>query len=106
MAFSSDNLPIGPLVGLYAAFTRKGPSGAVRGPEEAVSRDEAIRMYTANGAYLSWEENTKGTIEPGKLADMIVLPFDLLTAPEETFLSGKVDMTILGGKVVYERPKG
>jgi len=106
MAFSSDNLPIGPLVGLYAAFTRKGPSGAVRGPEEAVSRAEAIRMYTANGAYLSWEENTKGTIEPGKLADMIVLPFDLLTAPEETFLSGKVDMTILGGKVVYERPKG
>jgi len=106
MAFSSDNLPIGPLVGLYAAFTRKGPSGAVRGAEEAVSRAEAIRMYTANGAYLSWEEKTKGTIEPGKLADMIVLPFDPLTAPEETFLSGKVDMTILGGKVVYERPKG
>ncbi|WP_295525901.1 amidohydrolase [Novosphingobium sp. Chol11] len=105
MAFSSDNLPIGPMVGLYAAFTRKGPSGAVRGPEEAVSRSEAIRMYTANGAYLSWEEKIKGTIEPGKLADMVVLPFDPLTAPEEMFLKGKVDMTILGGKVVYERPK-
>jgi predicted amidohydrolase YtcJ len=69
-----------------------------------VSRTEAIRMYTANGAYLSWEENEKGTLEPGKLADMVVLPFDRLTAPEETFLTGKVDMTILGGKVVYKRP--
>ncbi len=103
MAFSSDNLPIGPLVGLYAATTRKGPSGAVRGAEEAVSRQEAIRMYTANGAYLSWEENEKGTLEPGKLADMIVLPFDPLTAPEGVFLSGKVDMTFLGGKLVYHR---
>lgn len=104
MAFASDNLPIGPLVGLYAAVTRKGPSGVARGPEEAISRAEAIRMYTANGAYLSWEENEKGTIEPGKLADMIVLPFDPLTAPEETFLTGKVDMTFLGGKLVYQRP--
>jgi predicted amidohydrolase YtcJ len=103
MAFSSDNLPIGPLVGLYAAVTRKGPSGAVRGAEEAVSRQEAIRMYTANGAYLSWEENEKGTLEPGKLADMIVLPFDPLTAPEAAFLGGKVDMTFLGGKLVYQR---
>jgi hypothetical protein len=103
MAFASDNLPIGPLVGLYAATTRKGPTGAVRGADEVVSRAEAIRMYTANGAYLSWEEKEKGTIEPGKLADMIVLPFDPLTAPEETFLTGKVDMTILGGKLVYQR---
>ncbi|MBX9662919.1 MAG: amidohydrolase family protein [Novosphingobium sp.] len=104
MAFASDNLPIGPLVGLYAATTRKGPSGVPRGPEEAVSLQEAIRMYTANGAYLSWEENEKGTIEPGKLADMIVLPFDPLTAPEASFLTGKVDMTFLGGKLVYQRP--
>jgi hypothetical protein len=61
-------------------------------------------MYTANGAYLSWEEKEKGTIEPGKLADMIVLPFDPLSASEETFLAGKVDMTFLGGKVVFQRP--
>ncbi len=105
MAFASDNLPIGPLVGLYAATTRKGPAGVPRGPEEAVSRAEAIRMYTANGAYLSWEENEKGTLEPGKLADMIVLPFDPLTAPEETFLTGKVEMTFVGGKLVYQRGK-
>lgn len=102
MAFGSDNLPVGPLVGLYAAITRKGPSGVVHGADEAVSRAEAIRMYTANGAYLSWEESQKGTLEPGKLADMIVLPFDPLTAPAETLLKGKVDMTFVGGKLVYD----
>lgn len=103
MAFSSDNLPIGPLVGLYSAITRKGPSGKAHGPEEAVSRAEAIRLYTANGPYLSWEEKEKGTLEPGKLADMIVLPFDPLTAPPEALLKGEVDMTFLGGKLVYQR---
>ena len=101
MAFGSDNLPVGPLVGLYAAITRKGPSGIVHGPEEAVTRPEAIRAYTANGAFLSREEHDKGTIEAGKLADMIVLPFDPLTAPPETFLNSHVDMTFVGGKLVY-----
>lgn len=103
VAFSSDNLPIGPLVGLYAAITRKGPSGTVYGADEAVGRAEAIRMYTANGAYLSREEQDKGTIEPGKLADMIVLPFDPLTADPQTFLDGHVDMTFVGGKLVYTK---
>jgi predicted amidohydrolase YtcJ len=104
VAFSSDNLPVGPLVGLYAAITRKGPSGQVHGAEEAVGRAEAIRMYTANGAYLSREENAKGTIEPGKLADMIVLSFDPLTADPQAFLDGHVAMTFVGGKQVYAQP--
>ena len=104
MAFGSDNLPIGPLVGLYAAITRMGPSGTVHGAEEAVGRAEAIRMYTASGAYLSREEHAKGTLEAGKLADMIVLPFDPLTADPQTFLDGHVDMTFVGGKLVYSRP--
>jgi predicted amidohydrolase YtcJ len=104
VAFSSDNLPINPMVGLYAAITRKGPSGTSYGAaEEAVSRAEALRMYTANGPYLSWEERQKGTIEPGKFADMVVLPFDPLTADPETILNGKVDMTVLAGKLVYSR---
>lgn len=102
-AFSSDNLPVGPLVGLYAAITRKGPSGAVHGAEEAVSREEAIRSYTANGAWLSREEQIKGTLEAGKLADMIVLPFDPLTADPEVLLKGAVDMTFVGGKLVFAR---
>ena len=104
VAFSSDNLPIGPMVGLYAAITRKGPSGRVHGAEEAIPRDLAIRMYTANTAYLSWEEGVKGTLEPGKLADMIVLDHDPLTVPAEQLLDTKVDMTFVGGKLVYSRP--
>ncbi|MBT2186801.1 amidohydrolase [Sphingobium nicotianae] len=104
VAFGSDNLPVNPLVGLYAAVTRKGPSGRTHGlEEEGVSREEAIRMYTANGPYLSFEEKEKGTIEPGKLADMVVLPFDPMTADPEAILKGQVDMTFVGGKLVYKR---
>ena len=103
VAFSSDNLPIGPLVGLYAAITRKGPSGRVHGADEAVSRMDAIRMYTLNPAYLSWEEKIKGSLEPGKLADMIVVDHDLLTMPEAEIMSTHVDMTFVGGKLVYHR---
>jgi predicted amidohydrolase YtcJ len=104
MAFGSDNLPIGPLVGLYAAVTRKGESsGKVYGPEEAVSMKDAITMYTRNGAFLTREEKLKGTLEVGKLADMVVLPEDLLSISPEKLLAMKVDMTIVGGKVLYER---
>jgi predicted amidohydrolase YtcJ len=103
VALSSDNLPIGPMVGLYTAVTRKGSSGAVYGPEESITMPEAIRMYTAQGAWLTFEENIKGTLEPGKLADMIVLDIDPLTASAAQILDAKVDLTILGGKVVYDR---
>ncbi len=103
VAFASDNLPIGPMVGLYVAISRKGPSGRVHGIEEAVSRETAIRMYTANGAYLSWEEDIKGSLEAGKLADMIVLDADPLTVPIEELMDVKVDMTFVGGELVYER---
>jgi predicted amidohydrolase YtcJ len=103
MTFGSDNLPIGPMVGLYAAITRKGPDGKVFGIEEAVGRAEAIRLYTRDAAVLSWDEARKGSIEPGKFADMIILDQDPLTVPDEALLATKVDMTIVGGKVVFER---
>jgi predicted amidohydrolase YtcJ len=104
MAFGSDNLPVDPRVGLYFATTRRGPDGVQHGhAEESVSRPEAIRMYTANGPYLSWEENIKGTLEPGKLADMIVLDEDVLTVPDAQLLTLQIDRTYLGGKLVYER---
>jgi predicted amidohydrolase YtcJ len=103
MAFGSDNLPIGPMVGLYAAVTRKGESGKVYGPGEAVSMKDAIRMYTRNGAFLTREEKIKGTLEIGKLADMIVLPADPLTISPGKLLDLKVDMTIVGGRVLHER---
>ncbi len=103
MAFGSDNLPIGPMVGLYAAVTRKGESGKVYGAGEAVSMKDAVTMYTRSGAFLTREEKIKGTLEVGKLADMIVLPQDLLSVSPEKVLNMKVDMTIVGGKVLYER---
>lgn len=103
MAFGSDNLPIGPLVGLYAAVSRKGPDGKQFGPEEAVSREEAIRLYTRDAAFLAWDEAKKGSIEPGKLADVIVVDRDLLTVPESEILDAKVMTTIVGGKIVFER---
>jgi predicted amidohydrolase YtcJ len=106
MAFGSDNLPIDPRVGLYAAVTRKGSSGKAYGyEEEAVSIEEAIRMYTAAGPYLTREEKTKGTIEPGKLADMIVLDTDPLTTDPAKLLTTQVDLTFLGGKIVYDRTR-
>ena len=104
MAFGSDVLPIGPMVGLYAAVTRKGMSGKVWGADEAVTMPEAIRAYTRNAAYLNFDEQVKGTLEVGKLADMIVLAEDLLTINPSRILGVRVDMTIVGGKVVYERP--
>jgi len=103
MAFGSDNLPIGPLVGLYAAVTRKGESGKVFGPGEAVSMKEALTMYTRNGAFLTREEKMKGTLEAGRLADMVVLPEDLLNISPDKLLKMKIDMTIVGGRILYER---
>jgi predicted amidohydrolase YtcJ len=103
MAFGSDNLPIGPMPGLYAAVVRKGENGKVYGAPEAVSMKDAITMYTRNGPFLTREEKTKGTLEVGKLADMVVMDQDLLTIAPEKVLNAKVDMTIVGGKVLFER---
>ncbi|MCJ2185834.1 amidohydrolase [Novosphingobium beihaiensis] len=103
LAFGSDNLPIGPLYGFYVAVTRKGQSGTVYGADEAVSRIAALRAYTQDAAWLTWDEKKKGSLTPGKLADMIVLDHNLLTVPEEEILDTRVDITIVGGKTVYRR---
>jgi predicted amidohydrolase YtcJ len=104
MGFSSDIIPIGPLVGIYAAVTRKGASGETYGPGERIDIKEALRLYTHGGAWLNFDDDIKGTIEPGMLADVIVLSENLLTAPPERILEAKVDITVLDGKVVHERP--
>jgi predicted amidohydrolase YtcJ len=103
VAFGSDNLPVGPLLGISVAATRTGKSGAVYGAREAVSVREAIRAYTRAGAWLTHEERIKGTIEPGKLADLIVLSDDPFVLPPIDIRSARVLMTILGGRVVYQR---
>jgi len=101
VAISSDILPIGPMVGIYAATTRKGMTGTVYGPDEIISREEAIRAYTATGAFLNREEGLKGSLEPGKFADMVVLSADILTVPEEQIMDIEVEQTYLHGELVY-----
>ena len=102
VAISSDILPIGPMVGIYAAVTRKGMSGNVYGADEALTVMEALRGYTLYGAYLTFEDDKKGSLEPGKLADMIVLDQDILTIDPNQIMDIKVEQTWLGGKLVYE----
>ncbi len=106
VALGSDILPIDPMVGLYAAVTRKGMSGQVYGPEEAITIEEAIRGYTAHGARLSFEEEVKGTLAPGMLADLVVLSQDLLTIDPDRIMETEVDITIVGGRVLWERAVG
>ena len=102
VAISSDILPIGPLVGIYAAVTRKGMTGTVYGLDEAITMEEAIRAYTALGAYLNFEEEIKGTLEAGKIADMVLLSEDLLSIDPERIMGVAVEKTWIGGELVHE----
>ena len=92
-----------PFVQMYAAVTRKSSSGQVVGPEEAISVMDTIRVYTWNGAYLGNDEDKLGSIEPGKLADMIVIDRDILSIPHEEIKDIQVLSTIVDGKIVYEK---
>jgi predicted amidohydrolase YtcJ len=98
--------PINPYLGLYAAVTRQSTDGEPAGgwwPQERLTIEDAIRCYTAESAYASFEEKEKGQIAPGMLADLAVHSRDLLTIEPKEILQTEVLMTILGGKVVYER---
>ena len=102
MDFPAPVSPVNPLAGIYGAVTRKAASGQVLLPEEAISPVEALKMYTVNAAYASFEEDIKGSLTPGKLADIVVLSDDPTTVPPEKIKDIKVEMTIIGGKVVWE----
>jgi predicted amidohydrolase YtcJ len=95
-----------PMIEFYAAVARKsikGESGEGWHPEQAVSREQALKMFTFWPAYAAFEECDKGSIEPGKLADFTVLSKDILKIPEPEILNTRCTMTIIGGEVVYER---
>ena len=104
----SSDAPAGlhpPLLGVQCMVTRKTPSGEVIGANERISIEEALKMYTVYAAYASFEEKIKGSLAPGRLADMVVLSQDpCMVDPEEIGRIGIV-MTILGGRVVYEQNK-
>jgi predicted amidohydrolase YtcJ len=91
-----------PLVGIYAAVTRRAESGECLSPEEAISAEQALAMYTINAAHASFEEDIKGSIIPGKLADLVVLSDDPLKSPPEQIKDIRVEMTILDGKIAWE----
>jgi len=99
-ATSGDEL-ISPLLGIYVAVTRKTDKGKELGPEQRISAEEALRAYTLNGAYATFEDGVKGSIEPGKLADFAVLSEDPTAVPPENIKEISVEMTIIGGKIVY-----
>jgi hypothetical protein len=104
VAGSSDSpvVPDNPLVGIYAAVTRQTESGQYLLLQECVSVEQALAMYTINGAYASFEEGMKGSITQGKLADVVVLSGDPNKSPPEQIKDVKVEMTIIDGKVVWE----
>ncbi|HEX7721025.1 MAG TPA: amidohydrolase [Pyrinomonadaceae bacterium] len=98
-----------PMIEFYAAVARKdirGFSGEGWHPEEAVSRDQALKMLTIWPAYAAFEENVRGTIEVGKLADLTVLSADIMKIPEMEILKAHCLMTVIGGEVVYEATGG
>jgi len=96
--------PYNPLENMYAAITRRHPArpgDPAWHPEQGLTIQEAIKAYTTNPAYASREENLKGTITAGKLADLVVLSQDILRLPPESLLQTHVDYTILGGRIVH-----
>ncbi|MGZ5469405.1 MAG: amidohydrolase, partial [Candidatus Aminicenantales bacterium] len=92
---------IDPMANFYAAVTRKLKDGTTFFPDQKMTREEALRAYTANGAFAAFEEGLKGSLTPGKLADITVLSRDILTCPEDDIPGTQVLYTIIGGKVLY-----
>lgn len=94
-----------PISSLYASISRKMKNGLVFHGEQRMSREEALRSYSLNGAYASFEENIKGSLSVGKLADITVLSKDLLSIPEDEIPQIKILYTIIGGQVLYTAPQ-
>ena len=94
---------VDPIASFYATVSRRLNDGRVFYPDQRMSRDEALRSYTINGAYAAFEEDIKGSLTPGKLADVTVLSKDIMTIAEDEIPTTQVVYTIIGGKVVYSR---
>ena len=105
MGFGSDyptTIDTSPRRTIWDAVTRKTYGGAVVGSEESITVKEALRLHTIGAAYLAHQENTRGSIEEGKLADMVVWSHDLYSIPVDKLLEMRAETTIVGGKIVYK----
>ena len=94
-----------PMIEFYAAVARKSTDGFSAPdwhPEEKVSREQALEMLTKWPAYAAFQENEKGSIEPGKLADLTILSEDIMKMPEAEILKTRCLMTVIGGEIVYD----
>lgn len=99
---------VNPLWGFYAAITRQDHDGRPEGgwrPEERMTREEALRSFTLDAAYAAFQENELGSLEAGKLADLVVLSHDIMKIPPSEILQTRVELTIVAGKVVYSYQK-
>jgi predicted amidohydrolase YtcJ len=95
--------PWSPWLGIWITLTRKLENGSVHQPGEVLTREQAIRLYTINNAFLHNEEKEKGSLEVGKLGDLIVVDRDIMSCPVDEIKDVKVLATVVGGKVVYEK---
>jgi predicted amidohydrolase YtcJ len=99
---------VSPIQNFHATVTRQDAGGQPPGgydPDQKLTREEALRTMTLDGAYGNFEEATKGSIEPGKVADLVVLSQDILAVPDDALMKTEVLATIVGGKVLYEKPR-
>ena len=94
---------INPIASFYATVARRLADGSVFFESQRLTRDEALHSYTLANAYAAFEEDIKGSITPGKLADIVVLSKDIMTIPEDEIPTAQVDATIVGGRIVFER---
>jgi predicted amidohydrolase YtcJ len=101
VSWGSDGAPYGPRVTFWTGITRKGWDGRVYGAEEAVSREDAIRLHTWAPAFQTFDEDIKGTIEPGKLADFTIVGEDILTMDADRIRYLPIVSTIVGDRVIW-----
>ncbi len=94
---------VDPIACFYATVTRKLKDGTIFYPDQRMTREEALRSYTINCAYASFQEDILGSLTPGKLADITVLSKDIMTIPDDEILRTEVLYTIVGGKVLYQK---
>ncbi|MEJ2502536.1 MAG: amidohydrolase family protein, partial [Gemmatimonadota bacterium] len=94
---------VDPIASYWSAISRRLPDGGRFNPDQRLTREQALRSYTLNNAYAAFEEELKGSLTAGKLADLVVLDRDILTVPEEEVRDARVVLTMVGGEILHER---